>query len=198
MASFTIAFTPATGRVFAATAAKNTGGSKQEKGLIDWILGGMQKEDQFFETDPILQKAEDKNEGEQDATRDTRVITHIDRVASAEARPSMLPQHLQQRLRPSPQDLRHNAHPSYEETLMSMLLKLTRENDQLRRNDDKRPREENSQQESSVPRESMSQKRRHHPRSHASSRTQNHRTPIVERLGGADVVLGRVHSPQCH
>ncbi|KAF9600428.1 hypothetical protein IFM89_009343 [Coptis chinensis] len=42
----------------------------------------------------------------------------------------------------------------------------------------------------------MSQKRRHHPRSHTSSRTPNHRTPIVERLGGVDAVLGRVRSPQ--
>ncbi|KAF9592289.1 hypothetical protein IFM89_013515 [Coptis chinensis] len=56
---------------------------------------------------------------------------------------------------------------------MFILLKLTRENNQLRRNDDKRPREENSH-------------------------TQNHRTPIVERLGGPDTVLGQVRSPQRH
>ncbi|PIA59317.1 hypothetical protein AQUCO_00400308v1 [Aquilegia coerulea] len=61
MASFTLAFTPAAGNVFAATAAK--GGSKKEKGFVDWILGPMQKEDQFFETDPILKKVEEKNGG---------------------------------------------------------------------------------------------------------------------------------------
>ncbi|OVA06482.1 Thylakoid soluble phosphoprotein TSP9 [Macleaya cordata] len=45
------------------TAAKSSGGtsSSEEKGFLDWILGGMQKEDQFFETDPILKKVEDKN-----------------------------------------------------------------------------------------------------------------------------------------
>ncbi|XP_056176118.1 uncharacterized protein LOC115670450 [Syzygium oleosum] len=62
MASLTaIAFAPAAGRVFAATAAKGAGGSKEEKGLLDWILGGLQKEDQLLETDPILQKVEGKN-----------------------------------------------------------------------------------------------------------------------------------------
>ncbi|KAF8396902.1 hypothetical protein HHK36_018537 [Tetracentron sinense] len=63
MASFTIAFTPVTGRVFAATAAKSTGGSREEKGLLDWIIGGLQKEDQLLETDPILKKVEEKNGG---------------------------------------------------------------------------------------------------------------------------------------
>lgn len=62
MASLTaIAFAPAAGRVFAATAAKGAGGSKEEKGLLDWILGGLQKEDQLLETDPILKKVEEKN-----------------------------------------------------------------------------------------------------------------------------------------
>ncbi|KAF3439552.1 hypothetical protein FNV43_RR17830 [Rhamnella rubrinervis] len=57
-------FAPAaTGRVFAATAAKGAGGSKEEKGLLDWILGGLQKEDQLLETDPILKKVDDKNGG---------------------------------------------------------------------------------------------------------------------------------------
>lgn len=55
-----ISFAPATVRVYAATAAKGAGGSKEEKSLLDWILGGMQKEDQFYETDPILKKVEDK------------------------------------------------------------------------------------------------------------------------------------------
>ncbi|KAJ0984089.1 hypothetical protein J5N97_002445 [Dioscorea zingiberensis] len=51
----------ANGRVFAATAAtKSTGGSKEEKGPLDWILRGLQKEDQLLETDPILKKVEEK------------------------------------------------------------------------------------------------------------------------------------------
>ncbi|KAH7672892.1 Thylakoid soluble phosphoprotein TSP9 protein [Dioscorea alata] len=49
------------GRVFAATATKSSGGSKEEKGLLDWIMGGLQKEDQLLETDPILKKVEEKN-----------------------------------------------------------------------------------------------------------------------------------------
>ncbi|KAF3970478.1 hypothetical protein ACB098_08G029000 [Castanea mollissima] len=63
MASLTLAFAPAAGRVFAATAAKGAGGSKEEKGLLDWIIGGLQKEDQLLETDPILKKVEEKNGG---------------------------------------------------------------------------------------------------------------------------------------
>ena len=58
-----MAFAPAAGRVFAATAAKSAGGSKEEKGLLDWILGGLLKEDQLLETDPILQKVDEKNGG---------------------------------------------------------------------------------------------------------------------------------------
>lgn len=49
--------------VLAATAAKNVGGSKKEKGPFDWIIGGLMKEDQFFETDPILNKKDDKTSG---------------------------------------------------------------------------------------------------------------------------------------
>ncbi|KAB2616499.1 hypothetical protein D8674_023087 [Pyrus ussuriensis x Pyrus communis] len=64
MASLTMVFPPvvtswATGQVYAATEAK--GGSKEEKGLLDWILGGLAKEDQLLEVDPILKKVEDKN-----------------------------------------------------------------------------------------------------------------------------------------
>ena len=59
-----MAFAPAAGRVvFAATAAKGAGGGKEEKGLLDWIVGGLRKEDQLLETDPILQKVEEKNGG---------------------------------------------------------------------------------------------------------------------------------------
>ncbi|KAF7816082.1 Thylakoid soluble phosphoprotein TSP [Senna tora] len=61
MASVIFSFAPPTTRVFAATAAKGAGGgSKEEKGFLDWILGGLQKEDQLLETDPILNKVEGK------------------------------------------------------------------------------------------------------------------------------------------
>ncbi|XP_062085144.1 uncharacterized protein LOC133791230 [Humulus lupulus] len=64
MASLPMIFGPvAGGRVFAATAAKSAGGSKEEKGLLDWILGGLAKEDQLLETDPILKKVEDEKNG---------------------------------------------------------------------------------------------------------------------------------------
>ncbi|XVE59385.1 hypothetical protein DITRI_Ditri05aG0042500 [Diplodiscus trichospermus] len=63
MASLPVSFAPSTARVFAATAAKGAGGSKDEKGLLDWILGSLQKEDQFYETDPLLKKVEEKNGG---------------------------------------------------------------------------------------------------------------------------------------
>ncbi|XP_044505667.1 uncharacterized protein LOC123225634 [Mangifera indica] len=63
MASLPFSFAPATVRVYAATEAKGAGGGKEEKGLLDWILGNLQKEEQFYETDPILAKVEDKNSG---------------------------------------------------------------------------------------------------------------------------------------
>ncbi|KAG9453924.1 hypothetical protein H6P81_006828 [Aristolochia fimbriata] len=65
MASFTFALAPALpGRVYAATAAKGaSSGAGDEKGLLDWILGNLQKEDQFYETDPVLKKVEEKNGG---------------------------------------------------------------------------------------------------------------------------------------
>lgn len=52
----------AKGRVFVTKATKGNGGGKvEEKGLLDWILGGLTKEDQFFETDPVLNKTEQSN-----------------------------------------------------------------------------------------------------------------------------------------
>ncbi|XVF19908.1 hypothetical protein REPUB_Repub11eG0151900 [Reevesia pubescens] len=64
MASLPIfSFAPSTTRVFATTAAKGAGGSKEEKGLFDSIIGYLQKQDQFYETDPLLQKVEEKNGG---------------------------------------------------------------------------------------------------------------------------------------
>lgn len=63
MASLTMALVPGAtggGRAYAATAAKSTGRSGgEESGLWDWVLRGLQKEEQLFETDPILQKKED-------------------------------------------------------------------------------------------------------------------------------------------
>ncbi|PHT46707.1 hypothetical protein CQW23_15865 [Capsicum baccatum] len=44
-----------------ATAAKSSGESSEEKSLLDFILGGLQKQDQLLETDPILKKVEDKS-----------------------------------------------------------------------------------------------------------------------------------------
>ncbi|GAB2285762.1 hypothetical protein Dimus_020199, partial [Dionaea muscipula] len=69
MASLPIAFSPvaATGRMYAATATKSSGGSG-EKSLLDWILGGLQKEDQLLETDPILKKVEEKGNGTTSST----------------------------------------------------------------------------------------------------------------------------------
>lgn len=61
MAALPIAFAVPKVRVYAATATKGAGGSKEEKGPLDWILGNLQKEDQFYETDPILKKVEEKN-----------------------------------------------------------------------------------------------------------------------------------------
>lgn len=64
MASLPImSFSPPRVRVYAATAAKGAGKSKEDKNLFDWILGNLAKEDQFYETDPLLQKVEGKNGG---------------------------------------------------------------------------------------------------------------------------------------
>ncbi|KAG0481776.1 hypothetical protein HPP92_012247 [Vanilla planifolia] len=65
MASLSMPFGVApvlSGRVFQATATtKNAGGNGEQKGLVDWILGGLQKEDQLLETDPILKKVKEKS-----------------------------------------------------------------------------------------------------------------------------------------
>ncbi|KAL3850670.1 hypothetical protein ACJIZ3_012552 [Penstemon smallii] len=47
----------------AATAAKSSsggGGSSEDKGILDFILGSLTKQDQFYETDPILNKVEEE------------------------------------------------------------------------------------------------------------------------------------------
>jgi len=78
MASLFMSFTPTTTRtrVFAPTATKGTTSApiKEEKGFLDWILGGMQKEDQFFETDPILKKVEEKSAGTTSNGRKNTVV----------------------------------------------------------------------------------------------------------------------------
>ncbi|KAL1545145.1 hypothetical protein AAHA92_21901 [Salvia divinorum] len=57
-------FTPQRRVRSAATAAKSSGGGSEEKGILDFILGSLTKQDQFYETDPILKKVEDgKNSG---------------------------------------------------------------------------------------------------------------------------------------
>lgn len=73
MASLTVAFAPAAGRVFAATAEKSSGGSG-EKSILDWILGGLQKEDQLVETDPILKKVEGKDAGSNGGRKNSVVV----------------------------------------------------------------------------------------------------------------------------
>ncbi|KAL3829119.1 hypothetical protein ACJIZ3_017921 [Penstemon smallii] len=55
--------TPTNRRVkIAATAAKSSGGNStsEEKGIVDFILGALTKQDQFYETDPILKKVEEE------------------------------------------------------------------------------------------------------------------------------------------
>ncbi|XP_074289903.1 uncharacterized protein LOC141615540 [Silene latifolia] len=70
MASLGMVFgAAATGRVFAATAAK--GGSKEEQSLVDWVLGKVTKQDQFYETDPILRRADDEEKGSSNGTATT-------------------------------------------------------------------------------------------------------------------------------
>ncbi|PHT44751.1 hypothetical protein CQW23_13909 [Capsicum baccatum] len=44
-----------------ATSAKSSGGSNEEKSILDFFLGALTKEDQLLETDPILKKVEGKS-----------------------------------------------------------------------------------------------------------------------------------------
>ncbi|KAL9257074.1 hypothetical protein AKJ16_DCAP03956 [Drosera capensis] len=65
MASFPTTAFPSVakpGRVYATTttAKSSGGGGSEEKSILDWILSGLQKEDQLLETDPILKKVEEK------------------------------------------------------------------------------------------------------------------------------------------
>ena len=53
----------ATGRVFTTRATKGSSAPTEEKSFVDWLLGKVAKEDQFYETDPLLQKVEEKAAG---------------------------------------------------------------------------------------------------------------------------------------
>ncbi|CAA7036664.1 unnamed protein product [Microthlaspi erraticum] len=55
VSSLLMSFAPATVRVYATTAKGGSGGAKEEKNIIDFVLGYLTKQDQFYETDPILQ-----------------------------------------------------------------------------------------------------------------------------------------------
>ncbi|WCJ29251.1 hypothetical protein M5689_010897 [Euphorbia peplus] len=60
MNSLPISFAPPTVRVYATKGSAGAGSVKEEKGPFDWVFGYLTKQDQFYETDPILQKPEDK------------------------------------------------------------------------------------------------------------------------------------------
>uniref|UniRef100_A0A1J3JLK0 Thylakoid soluble phosphoprotein TSP9 n=1 Tax=Noccaea caerulescens TaxID=107243 RepID=A0A1J3JLK0_NOCCA len=60
VSSLLMSFAPATVRVYATTAKGASGGAKEEKNPLDFVLGYLTKQDQFYETDPILQKVEEK------------------------------------------------------------------------------------------------------------------------------------------
>ncbi|EOA25893.1 hypothetical protein CARUB_v10019272mg [Capsella rubella] len=60
VSSLLMSFAPATVRVYATGAKGASGAAKEEKNPLDFVLGFMTKQDQFYETDPILKKVEEK------------------------------------------------------------------------------------------------------------------------------------------
>ncbi|CAL9247344.1 unnamed protein product [Arabidopsis halleri] len=60
VSSLLMSFAPATVRVYATSTKGASGGAKEEKNPIDFVLGFMTKQDQFYETNPILKKVEEK------------------------------------------------------------------------------------------------------------------------------------------
>ncbi|KAJ0241670.1 Uncharacterized protein HA466_0210630 [Hirschfeldia incana] len=58
VSSLLTSFAPATVRVYATTAKGASGGAKEEKNPLDFVLGYLTKQDQFYEVDPILKKVE--------------------------------------------------------------------------------------------------------------------------------------------
>ncbi|KAJ0261439.1 hypothetical protein HA466_0045630 [Hirschfeldia incana] len=60
--SILMSLAPATFRC-SATGAKGTNSTsttKEEKSIIDFVLGSLTKQDQFYETDPLLKKVDEK------------------------------------------------------------------------------------------------------------------------------------------
>lgn len=60
VSSLLMSFAPATVRVYATTAKGASGEAKEEKNPLDFVLGYLTKQDQFYETDPILKKVDEK------------------------------------------------------------------------------------------------------------------------------------------
>ncbi|KAG2327974.1 hypothetical protein Bca4012_037012 [Brassica carinata] len=58
VSSLLTSFAPATVRVYATTTKGASGGAKEEKNPLDFVLSYLTKQDQFYETDPILKKVE--------------------------------------------------------------------------------------------------------------------------------------------
>ncbi|KAG7627607.1 putative thylakoid soluble phosphoprotein TSP9 [Arabidopsis thaliana] len=60
VSSLLMSFAPATVRVYATSTKGGSGGPKEEKNPIDFVLGFMTKQDQFYETNPLLKKVDEK------------------------------------------------------------------------------------------------------------------------------------------
>ncbi|KAM7257868.1 hypothetical protein ACFE04_013609 [Oxalis oulophora] len=56
-------FTPPRVRVYASASQSGASKIKEEKGLLDFVLGSLAKEEQFYEVDPLFKKVEDKSGG---------------------------------------------------------------------------------------------------------------------------------------
>ncbi|XP_010426161.1 PREDICTED: uncharacterized protein LOC104711177 [Camelina sativa] len=75
MVSSLLSFAPATVRVYATGAKGASGPAKEEKNPLDFVLGFMTKQDQFYETDPILKKVEEKQATRSSGTTSGRGAT---------------------------------------------------------------------------------------------------------------------------
>lgn len=62
--SILMPLSPATVRVYAtgAKGTRSTTTTKEEKSIIDFVLGSLTKQDQFYETNPLLKKVDEKEE----------------------------------------------------------------------------------------------------------------------------------------
>ncbi|ESQ42483.1 hypothetical protein EUTSA_v10015099mg [Eutrema salsugineum] len=66
VSSLLMSFAPATVRCFATGAkgtSSNSTATKEEKSIIDFVLGSLTKQDQFYETNPLLKKVDEKEGG---------------------------------------------------------------------------------------------------------------------------------------